>query len=181
MEFLLLATEKWHLDDVRPNVVVPFANDATDPLVHGAMRQNLEMQGLSPRWERLTGPFAYDALIRRLWAEGRPFILVEHDVLPWPGAVQQLWTCDRPWCAYEYFMLGELCVALGCTKFDPARLGPCPLPDEPTDWHRMDWYVIDTLTTRYHSAHLHEPAVSHLNRAHTRMTSPEILRPVALP
>jgi hypothetical protein len=75
----------------------------------------------------------------------------------------------------------QLRVALGCTKFDPARLGPCPLPAEPTSWRVMDWQVIDELTTRRQSAHLHEPAVSHLNRVHTRMTVPTVLRPVALP
>lgn len=180
MEFLLLATDKWHEDDVKPNIVVPFANDVTDPSTHDAMRRNLEMQGLAPRYERLVGDYDYDRLFRRLWAAGEPFILVEHDVLPWPGAVQQLWTCERPWCAFEYFMLGELRVALGCTKFDPRRLGPCPLPDEAHDWRHMDWHVIDTLTTRYECAHLHEPAVSHLNRAHSRMTGPTLLRAEAL-
>jgi len=170
MGFLLLASEKWHDDDVHPNVVVPFANDESDPAALAAVRLNLLMQGLEPRYVRLDGEFAYDALIRRLWDAGEPFILVEHDVVPWPGAVQQLWTCDRPWCAFEYFMLGELRVALGCTKFDPTRLGPCPLPPTPQDWHRMDWHVIDTLTTRYECAHLHEPAVSHLNWVHQRVT-----------
>lgn len=176
MEYLLLATEKWHGDDVVPNLVVPFANEATDPTAFAAMRLNLTMQGLAPRFERLEGPFGYDRLIRRLWAAGEPFVLVEHDVLPWPGAVQALWTCERPWCAHEYFMLGELRVALGCTKFDPARLGPCPLPEEPVDWHGMDWCIISALMTRYESAHLHEPAVSHLNYVHQRMRASLVLR-----
>jgi len=166
----MVATEKWDLDDVRPNVVVPYANATSDPITHASVRLNLEMQGLEPRYERLDASFGYDSLFRRLWAEGEPFILVEHDVLPWPGAVQQLWTCDRPWCAFEYLMLGQLKVALGCTKFDPARLGPVPLPAEPRDWRKMDWHVIDTLTTRFECAHLHEPAVSHLNWVHQRMT-----------
>jgi hypothetical protein len=175
-----MATEKWALDDVKPNIIVPFANELNDSVVHSAMRLNLEMQGLSPRYERLEGTFSYDALIRQLWAEGKPFILVEHDVLPWPGAVQQLWTCPRPWCTFEYFMLGEMRVALGCTKFDPSQLGPCPLPAEPQDWHQMDWHVIAELAARYHVAHLHEPAVSHLNWSHQRMTAPAVFRPIAV-
>jgi hypothetical protein len=178
MDFLMVATDKWHDDDVRPNVVVPYANDRSDATVHRSMRLNLEMQGLAPRYESLDGLYAYDDLFRRLWAEGEPFILVEHDVLPWPGAVQQLWACDRPWCAFEYFMLGELRVALGCTKFDPSRLGPCPLAGDPKPWNRMDWAVIDTLTTRRESAHLHEPAVSHLNWSHQRMVSSLVVRSV---
>ena len=71
MDFLLLASEKWHDDDVKPNLVVPFANDRTDPSVHCAMRSNLEIQGLTPRYERLDGDYAYDNLFRRLWGAGR--------------------------------------------------------------------------------------------------------------
>lgn len=173
--WLLLATDKWQLDDVRPMVVVPYANAETDPDVHAAVRLNLLMQAIEPVYVPLVGETDYDALIRRLWAAGRPFILVEHDVLPWPGAVQALWTCDRPWCAFEYFMLGELRVALGCTKFDPSRLGPVPLPPEPVGWRTMDWHITDTLTTRRESAHLHEPAVGHLNWVHQRMVEPAVL------
>jgi|WetSurMetagenome_2_1015567.scaffolds.fasta_scaffold227392_2 hypothetical protein len=174
MDFLMVATDKWHLDDVRPNVVVPFVNE--DPAARAAVRLNLEMQGLAPRYVELDASFAYDALIRRLWAEGEPFILVEHDILPWPGAVQQMWTCDRPWCAFEYLMMGELRVALGCTKFDPARLGPLPLPQEPVPWRTMDWHIIDTLATRGECSHLHEPAVSHLHWVHQRMIAPLVVR-----
>ena len=176
MEFLLLATDKWHDDDVQPNIVVPYANDLTDGAVHRSMRLNLEMQGLQPRYERMGDVYAYDRLFRRLWAEGEPFVIVEHDNLPWPGAVQRLWECDRPWCAFEYLMLGELRVALGCTKFDPSRLGDCPLTGDPKPWNRMDWFVIDELTTRYASSHLHEPAVAHLNYGHQRMVTSSVVR-----
>ena len=176
MDWLLLATDKWHDDDVQPNIVVPYANDISDATVHRAMRLNLEMQGLQPRYERMGDVYAYDRLFRRLWAEGEPFVIVEHDNLPWPGAVQRLWECDRPWCANEYLMLGELRVALGCTKFDPSRLGDCPLTGDAKPWNRMDWFVIDELTTRYASSHLHEPAVAHLNYGHQRMVTSSVVR-----
>jgi hypothetical protein len=182
MDFLVIATSKWHPDDAQPNVVVPFTNDANDPMIHRAMRLNLEMQGLRPRYERLNGTieeeYAYDRLFRRLWAEGQPFILVEHDVLPWPGAVQALWACERPWCGFQYLIMGEMRVQLGCVKFDPARLGACPLPDgELVSWNGMDWRIIRALAERDASGHLHEPPVSHLNYGHQRMTAPLVLRP----
>lgn len=183
-DFLYLASDRWHPDDVVPNVVVPFANDTNEPAVHKAMRLNLEVQGLRPRYERMNGTldeaFAYDRLFRRLWAEGEPFILVEHDILPWPGAVQQLWTCDREWCGFPYYIFGEMRVQLGCVKFDPARLGPCPLPEKLSHWQGLDWVVIRTLAERGQSGHLHEPAVTHLNYAHQRMTEPAVFRPAAL-
>jgi hypothetical protein len=181
MEYLVMVTDRWHPDDVQPNIVVPFANDTSDPGIHKAMRLNLESQGLRPRYERMNGAldaeFAYDRLIRRLWAEGEPFVIVEHDILPWPGAVQQLWTCERSWCAFAYFIFGETRVQLGCVKFDPARLGTCPLPDEPVSWTRLDWAVITALVARGESGHLHEPAVSHLNYGHQRMTASAVFRP----
>ena len=176
----MLATDKWHPDDVQPNIVVPFANDVSDPYVHKAMRLNLQMQGLEPRYERMNGTldsdYAYDHLFRRLWAEGKPFIIVEHDILPWPGAVQQIWACDRPWCGFEYFIFGELRVQLGCVKFDPSRLGPCPLPDTLTAWHHLDWEVITNLSGRDETGHLHEPAVTHLNYGHQRMVTSTVVR-----
>lgn len=131
----MLATDKWHPDDVQPNIVVPFANDASDPGVHKAMRLNLELQGLRPRYERMNGAldaeYAYDRLIRRLWSEGQPFVLVEHDILPWPGAVQQLWECDRPWCAFQYLIFGRCASSSGASSSTrrasaPARCRPVP-------------------------------------------------------
>lgn len=185
MEPLVLVSDRWHPDDVQPRIVVPFTNDRSDPLVHKAMRLNLEMQGLRPQYERLDGTldaeYAYDRLFRRLWAEGQPFVIVEHDILPWPGAVQAIWTCDRPWCGYQYLIFGQMRVQLGCVKFDPARLGDCPLPDIPMAWHSLDWAVIQSMASRGESGHLHEPAVSHLNWSHQRMTASMVVRPEALP
>lgn len=172
MEFLLLASDKSHPDDIHPNIIVPYTNAANEPLVHKAMKLNLEMQGYKARFEPLNtdlvSDFAYDRLFRKLWAEGQPFILVEHDILPWPGALLQMWECDRPWCACPYYIFGEFRTQLGCTKFDPVKLGKCPLPDEPVHWSRLDWAVITGLLNR-DSGHLHLPAVTHLNAAHQRM------------
>jgi len=174
MEFLLLASDHSHPDDVQPNIVVPFTNDVSEPLVHKATKLNLEMQGFRPRWERLNGTlaadFAYDRLIRTLWAEGQPFIIVEHDILPWPGALRELWECECAWGAFPYYIFGQFRTQLGCTKFDPAKLGACPLPDEPVHWSRLDWAIITGLLDR-ETGHLHQPAVTHLNAAHQRMTS----------
>lgn len=179
MELLLLASDKHHPDDVQPNIVVPFTNDVSEPLVHKAVKLNLAMAGYKPRFERLNdtiaSDYAYDRLLRRLWAEGEPFILVEHDILPWPGALLEMWECERAWCAFPYYIFGEMRTQLGCTKFDPAKLGACPLPDEPIHWSRLDWAVITGLIER-ETGHLHGPAVTHLNAAHQRMTTSMVLR-----
>lgn len=185
MEFLAICSSKWHPDDVQPNIIVPFANDKSDPGVLAATRLNLTMQGLKPRYERLNDTldslYSYDRLFRKLWADGEPFIIVEHDILPWPGALQQMWLCDKPWCGFEYICFGELRVQLGCVKFDPSRLGPVPLPEELTVWQLLDWKIITTLASRGETGHLHEPAVSHLNYGHQRVTDSLTLRPEPLP
>lgn len=173
MEFLLVASDKTHPEDTIPTIVVPFAN-ADDPTWH-ATRLNLEMEGFRPRYERmnaaLDADYAYDRLFRSLWAKGEPFIIVEHDILPWPGALAQLWECECAWGAFNYYIFGELRSQLGCVKFDPSRLGACPLGDELVPWQRLDWAVITGLVEAGQSGHLHGPPVSHLNRGHQRMVS----------
>jgi hypothetical protein len=171
-----------HVNDTKPNIVVPYANAESESFVHKAMKLNLLMQGLKPRMERLDdtldADFAYARLFRSLWQEERPFVLVEHDILPWPGALQQIWECEHPWCGFRYYIFGELRSALGCVKFDPVRLGECPLPDELIPWSKIDMKVIRSLSERGERGHLHEPAVGHLNYGHQRITAPEgIIQP----
>jgi len=161
--------------DEEMNIVVPVAEDEGFGWIHKAMRLNLLMQGISPTYvdlkETLDADFAYDRLIRNLWRQGDPFVLVEHDILPWPGAILQLWECEHPWCGFEYMVKGELRSYLGCVKFDPSRLGPCPLPTEPLVWTSLDLEIIRTLSERGHPGHLHRPAVAHLNYGHQRITN----------
>ena len=177
-----LFSTKPNVTDVQPNIVVPYSNATLDSAVHKAVRLNFQVQGLRPRYERMDGTldsdFAYDRFFRSIWAEGESFIIVEHDILPWPGATQQLWGCPEPWCGFPYMVKGSLNAYLGCVKFDPSRLGECPLPDEALLWSKLDMQIITRLSERGFHGHLHEPAVVHLNYGHQRITSPEgIIRP----
>ena len=150
-----------------PRIVVPYSDE--NSLVFQSMKLNLTVQGLNPRYVDVSGNnFAYDSLFRELWSEGKPFIIVEHDIFPWPGALEQLWKCECIWGAFSYYVFGQLRVQLGCTKFNPAALGRLPLPDQPTHWSRLDWVVITNLSKRWESGHLHNPPVAHLNYAHKR-------------
>lgn len=174
MALLALATDKFYPDVNPPNVIVPFANAVTQPGTLAVVKMNLTCQGLYPRFVDLTTKldqeFAYWRLLRELWEEGKPFILVEHDILPWPGALKGMWECPEPWCAHRYTVLGSYCAYLGCTKFDPARLGACPLPDEPTEWQKLDMLIVRELAKREHRGHVHDPPVCHLNYGHQMMT-----------
>ncbi len=172
MAIIALATDKYYPDVNPPNIIVPYT-DAKNP-AFAAAKLNFECLALRPRYvdmnAELDAPYAYHRLIHSLWAEGKPFILVEHDILPWPGALEQLWECECAWGAFRYHVLGNLAAYLGCVKFDPLKLGPCPLPEEPMPWTKLDLHIVKTLTSRGERGHVHNPPVCHLNRGHQRMT-----------
>jgi len=174
---LFMTGRKQHPEDVQPHVIVPYHNTHTTTAILDAVKLNLGVQGLRPRMVKLERDFSYDQLFRGLWAEGKPFIIVEHDIIPWPGAVQQLWACPEPWCGFPYHVFGELRSYLGCTKIDPTRLGECPMPEDLLSWQTMDSKIEETLVKRGFCGHLHSPAVSHLNFSHARQTGPTILHP----
>lgn len=170
MAILFVTNPKVHPEDVKPNIIVPYAEINGTKDVLNAVKLGLGIQGLRPRMVRMERDFSYDQLFRELWDKSDPFILVEHDIVPWPGAVQQLWKCPEPWCGFPYYVFGELRSYLGCTKFEPKRLGECPLPEELQQWQVIDKKIERELVKRGFRGHIHSPAVSHLNFAHVRQT-----------
>lgn len=174
---LCVASNKIHPEDIQPNVILPYADSNGTTSVLNAVKLNLACQGIIPRMVKLEQEYSYDLLFRQLWNEGQPFILVEHDIIPWPGALGELWTCPEPWCGFPYILYGEPRSFLGCTKFDPSRLGDCPLSGDLTEWQKIDRIIIKNLLMRErdwksppkYKDHLHSPAVAHLNINHSRM------------
>ena len=153
----LVGMEMPPVPDIR--VVVPWAKDGP----HRVVRLNLENQGIEAeyRFMRDKGP-AYPNLFRELWKDGEPFILVEHDILVWPGALYLLQQCTHSWCGYSYQIRGSMESWLGCTKFEPARLGECPATAELQMW-QFDVPVVVNLWDRGIPEHIHQPGVVHLN------------------
>lgn len=45
---------------------------------------------------------AYQDYLAAQWAEGTDFINLEHDVVPWPGAIEELGNCPGGWCVFGY-------------------------------------------------------------------------------
>lgn len=163
----LCVVGKIHPVDVQPNIVLPFTEEGA---IFDAVKLNLATQGLRPRLFKMERTYSYDLLFRQLWNRGAPFIIVEQDILPWPGALAQLWQCNEPWCGFPYFVFGELRSYLGCTKFDPAKLGECPLSGDLREWMLIDKVIEKNLLTKEFGGHLHSPAVTHLNVNHSRLT-----------
>jgi hypothetical protein len=97
----------------------------------------------------------YPDAVRGVWGLGRGFVLVEHDVVPWPGATSQLVDCPERWCAFEYPLApGCLSHALGCVK---VAAGTDPPSVWPSSWRELDACVYRHLGM----PHLHSPPVAH--------------------
>jgi hypothetical protein len=107
------------------------------------------------------GDFDYFAALKALWIVGRPFVVVEQDVVPHDGALAELLACPEPWCAFPY-TVGWSRPCLGCTKLDPQQLGRDLLAGVPEPgWPHIDRLLERLLAPRRY--HVHEPAVGHLH------------------
>jgi hypothetical protein len=120
-----------------------------------AMMLNLQLLELAAEWRDVsTSDTAYAELFVEVWARDLDFLIVEHDVLPWPGACEELWACSNVWCGFN--------TTLMCTKFSPTALGECPVTP---DTH---WTMVDKLFWHYQERDVpfceHKPEVINLNR-----------------
>ncbi len=116
---------------------------------------------------------AYTQLLQKLWRDGDTFALVEHDIVPWRGALAELAACPRDWCAFQYPFGGGMIAGLGCTRFRAALLAahPAAVDDTLTEateihptgfWCNLDDRLTRALTRRGAARHEHTPAVGHL-------------------
>jgi hypothetical protein len=116
----------------------------------------------------------YSLLMTEVWKRGEGFVIVEHDVAPWFGAVAQLEACPRDWCLFHYPDGGALSRGLGCTKFsDRLVRDHSDLPDawEGTEWPMIDGAVGSAFaavlrqeTPEQHPVCYHGPPVAHARR-----------------
>jgi hypothetical protein len=126
----------------------------------------LEWERLFPEVHVVAGEYGYGELLARLWRDGVGFCLVEHDIVPWPGALAALWDCAEPWCGYR-FMLGhgDLGRGLGCLRFSTELLQThVGAADELAGiaWHDLDGRVMDLMQSAgLDDYHVHHPPVGH--------------------
>lgn len=150
----------------------------------------LRAEGLDPVEVIVEGDYGYGNILSEWWERRTGFVLVEHDVAPFPGAVAALWACTAPVCAHQYASGGVFDHALGCTKFSPWLCQVYPdAPEggrglEKKPWREMHWMQMDGAV--YHSieslgifmrpsvdtrhpkeqvVHMHYPAVAHVRGA----------------
>lgn len=120
------------------------------------------------------GDTGYGELLAALWRSGRGFVLVEHDIAPWAGAIKQLMECERDWCMFRYMKHGgQLMRGLGCAKFSSRLVRD--YPDLASEWQDVSWQVLDGVVggavaqvlraeDPRHPLCTHEPPVAHVRR-----------------
>lgn len=113
---------------------------------------------------------AYQRLLAFLWRQRETIIIVEHDVAPWPGCLEELHQCPAEWCSCSYAWTNAhgrtgvgLHHMLGCTKLSSELMAALPnLWDEPCHWTDCDKRLFFAARDIAKEPHPHRPSVVHL-------------------
>ena len=154
------------------NIVVPYTRVHPDTWA--------ALWDLNPRYVDTSGDVeAYWRLLCELWEARQAFLIVEHDNVPKPGALEAMWQCKEPWCAYPYPVGTPWDTpCLGCSRFRPEIMAAFPDLMEKVGatfmglyegeritgkhWNRMDMTISLWLIRRGHKMHKHpEGMVEH--------------------
>lgn len=152
------------------NVVVPYTT------LHPVTRAVLIEQSKANTAIRLAfvhvggDDLAYAKLLAYHWLVGETIIVVEHDVVPWPGAIEELHGCPAEWCSCSYNWTnghGRAGVGihhmLGCTKLSGELMAALPdLWDEPCHWSQCDQRLFFAARDIGKETHPHRPGVTHI-------------------
>src|SRR5262245_35332543 len=128
----------------------------------------LRAEGVAHDVLQCDGRFGYGEWLSILWRSGDGFILIEHDIAPWVGAIAQLMDCPRDWCAFRYPKGGRPIRALGCVKFSTSLVRA--LPDLPEQWGQCPWQELEgrvlppVAEFLLKSVCKHSPPVAHVRR-----------------
>jgi hypothetical protein len=155
-------------------VVVPYAHGPYTAGLHPEVVAALEADGYAPETVDVSGSeTAYHDLLAGLWREGRTLIVVEHDVVVYPGALAAMLACPEPWCVTPYRVNGEYEGYLGCVRFSARLLAEVPdamdaagqltYGPPPRYWGWIDNRLAQVLGEHGYSKHRHWPAVKHLH------------------
>jgi hypothetical protein len=93
-------------------------------------------------------------------------------VVVWPGALEELWGCPEPWCAFGYSPndnfadhVRTLFPYLGCAKFAAPIIAASPGAwDDADDWLTLDRHIASVLRSLGFDVHQHFPPVVNANR-----------------
>jgi hypothetical protein len=134
------------------------------PRAHSIAARTLRTEGVPYAEALCDDHLDYSVLLSDLWHAVEAFILVEHDIAPWPGALRELSECEEDACAFQYVnggFPGGYGFSLGCIKFTPEYIAAHPIGESllGTRWQDLDtrlWMIVDA-----QAVHLHSPGVAH--------------------
>lgn len=162
------------------NVIVPCAPDA-----HPVTKQVLASEGIVAQYIGVGhSPYGYHHLMRDIWSQRKQVIIVEHDIVPWPGAIAELAACPCAWGSYSYKIHGGIGIfhGLGCTKLTPELMDATSDLWSDEVWHQDHWSKIDQVLffaarERGYEPHHHRPPVIHLSDKHNTSENLRASRP----
>lgn len=116
---------------------------------------------------------AYWSLFDRLWKAERTFVIVEHDVVPHEGAIDELLSCGSLWCGFGVSYVGISYAGLACTKFEASLIRKYPDALErvalmedpghpPKHWCRLDAWLRGIFQEGGDQMHVHLGPVGHI-------------------
>jgi len=127
----------------------------------------LRKEGVEFRMWQIENDYSYSDMFVQLWKEGEGFVSIEHDIVPWPGAIEEISICVyKHWCSYEYPLApGTLRPALGCFKVSNWIVRTYPLLYkmwENKTWNYLDGSVCPALESIVGTTHIHTPPLAHV-------------------
>lgn len=145
-------------------VVVPFVPGRLHPVTAAVLRSYTDVNVM---WVNVgDDDDAYRRLLKRIWGERQTVVIVEQDVVPWPGAIDELHHCMGEWCSCAYRIHGGYGVYhhLGCTKLSAALMQKLPdIWDQPRHWASCDVHLRWQADQIAVLPHPHRPPVIHLS------------------
>lgn len=137
------------------------------PYVGGMLNSITAAQCDKYDWEPImvSGDHGYAHYMRQRWKSLKSFINVEQDVIVWPGAIEEIWTCPMPWCGYSYsYAAHDNLSILGCTKISTQVMLLTEnlwLEDSyQNTWDKCDGWLKGAIG---HGMHVHWPYVINAN------------------
>lgn len=142
-----------------------------------AVRLALIQDGWQADYRHMASDESYYELMCEMWKRRETFVVVEHDIIVWPGALTELENCSEPWCTLPYYCsVGWIIDGLGCTKFGSDLLGrhseflqePFPRCCQHTKYYcGLDRLIAHRFEELGMRPHVHSPGVSNLNERWT--------------
>ena len=131
------------------------------------------MEGLRPHVAIMASDWDYANLLTAYWKSKTGFVLVEHDIVPWPGAIASLQACSEDFCAYSYpyGTAGGMTRTLGCIKVSTELVLAHPrLYREWANcvWQNVQIYFLNPVRncSTQVDCHEHFPPVAHVTQTH---------------